>query len=161
MDVARAGRLRRRVLTVGALLASRDAKTNPALGLVAPAPPVEVAPTPSPAPGPVAPALAVVLASPAPEPATLELRLSSSPNAAKVEVDGLLVGHTPLVVTGLEGTTLTLTLSAPGFSRLERRVLMTRRLPDLSLELEKLRASPRPPAKSTKPQPGLYDNPWE
>lgn len=102
--------------------------------------------------------------TPTPAPATLELRLASTPDAAQVEVDGLLVGHTPLVVTGAEGAMLTLSLTAPGFTKLERRVLLSRQLPELTLELEKVRAPARPavkPTKPTKPKPGLYDNPWE
>ena len=93
--------------------------------------------------------------------ATLELRLSSTPDAAQVEVDGLLVGHTPLVVTGTEGAMLQLSLTAPGFTKLERRVLMSRQLPELTLVLEKLRGPRRPAVKPSKPKPGLYDNPWE
>ena len=138
------------LLLMGGVLASRDGETSPAAAPAPSPPPVLAQPavTPTPTPAPVTPA-------------TLELRLSSTPDAAQVEVDGLLVGHTPLVVTGAEGAMLTLSLTAPGFTKLERRVLMSRQLTELTLALEKLRGPPRPAVKPTKPKPGLYDNPWE
>lgn len=155
------------LVLVGGVLASRDVETSPAPA-PKPSPPPALAqpavmptPTPTPTPTPPTPTPPTPSTPTTPAPATLELRLSSTPDGAQVEVDGLLVGHTPLVVTGTEGAMLQLSLTAPGFTKLERRVLMSRQLPELTLALEKLRSSPRPPVKPTKPKPGLYDNPWE
>ena len=62
---------------------------------------------------------------------------------------GLLVGRTPLALKGKEGDIVVVTLSAPGYAKMERKILLSRQLSELKLELEK--------AKAVKPKPSTKD----
>lgn len=109
---------------------------------------VEMTP-PSPPPPPVA-ALAKE-PEPPPAPAAIELKLTTKPTDVQVEVDGLLVGHTPLALKGRDGDIVLVTLSAPGYVKMERKILLSRQLSELKLELEKSRpAKPKPDTKDLK-----------
>ncbi|MBL8937007.1 MAG: serine/threonine protein kinase [Archangium sp.] len=124
---------------------------------------VDSSPTPpTPTPPPVA-ALAKEPAPPPPAPASIELKLSTKPTDVQVEVDGLLVGHTPLALKGRDGDIVVVTLSAPGYVKMERKILLSRQLSELKLELEKARvAKPRPDTQDIKdPYPSdLGDDPY-
>ena len=107
-------------------------------------------------------ALAKEPAPPPPAPASIELKLSTKPTDVQVEVDGLLVGHTPLALKGRDGDIVVVTLSAPGYVKMERKILLSRQLSELKLELEKARvAKPRPDTQDIKdPYPSLGDDPY-
>lgn len=88
---------------------------------------------------------------PPPAPAAIELKLTTKPTDVQVEVDGLLVGHTPLALKGRDGDIVLVTLSAPGYVKMERKILLSRQLSELKLELEKARpAKPKPDTKDLK-----------
>ncbi|MBM4776247.1 MAG: protein kinase [Archangiaceae bacterium] len=111
---------------------------------------IEASPVPPPPPKPVA-ALAAEPSPAAPTPATIELKLSTKPTDVQVEVDGLLVGHTPLALKGRDGDVVLVSLSAPGYVKMERKILLSRQLSELKLELEKVRAvKPKPDPKELK-----------
>ncbi len=122
-------------------------------------------PSPAPAPPPVA-ALVKEPTPAVPALATIELKLSTKPIDVQVEVDGLLIGHTPLALKGREGDIVQVTLSAPGYVKMERKILLSRQLSELRLELEKARmGKPRPNPNELKDPYGsgskdLSDDPY-
>lgn len=99
--------------------------------------------TPAAEPQPTPVAALVKEPAPATAPSTIELKLSTKPGDVQVEVDGLLIGRTPLSLKGKEGDVVSVTLSAPGYVKMERKILLSRQLSELKLELEKARA-PKP-----------------
>lgn len=113
------------------------------------------APVPAPSPAPVAALVKEPATTPAPT--AIELRLSTKPADVQVEVDGLLVGHTPLSLKGREGDVVVVTLSAPGYVKMERKILLSRQLSELRLELEKARA-PKPKGPNVRDLKNPYDS---
>lgn len=90
----------------------------------------EPARTPSPSPPPVAPEPA------APSRETASLLVRSSPSGAVVSVDGVARGTTPLTLRDLALGTRAVTLSRPGYTPSERRVVLTADRPSRSVDVQ-------------------------
>jgi serine/threonine protein kinase len=126
----------------------------PAQPAKGPRPPVQAPPTPP------APASTLPLSPPTPpEPApTLQVfAVSSRPPGARLKVDGVPLGETPVDVSARPGALLTLELEAPGFKPLRESVEVSSRTGPLELRLVPLpsrRASAPPrPSPTTAPTP--------
>ncbi len=85
--------------------------------------------------------------TPASPPGRLTVR--SSPPGARVLVDGRLRGRTPLVLRDMPLRVLRVTIEQPGFEPDERRVALTARQPDLTVNARLAREAPTAPAATT------------
>jgi hypothetical protein len=96
---------------------------------------------------------------PPPTPARVTLVVESAAPRAQVLVDDVLLGPAPAKVEGPEGQVVVLTLEAPGFQPLTRKVRLSKEFPKLELSPERAKAvgQKRPPGPPSPPPNDLQD----
>ncbi len=116
-------------------------------------------------PPPPAPAPVVVAPPPAPVPAAaekVEITLTSSPEGASVQRDGVLLGSTPLIVRLTEGEQMAVEVMASGYG--SQKVVLSSDVPSplVTLTRRRPRPSPKPkpaPAPAPVPEPAPVEQP--